>query len=486
MTNRTKAPPRSHGSRVGKDVDVLKPYNWRELKKVVEDGLTSLPVAPRAPRRALALGGGGPAVGVSVGFLLALEEWNDACEQRRESHKRIDFPVWLGGSVGAWLAVLYHISEEQQFGSPKRAERARQWMRLFFRDASTYRLFPAPVTFTPDLPEMISAGLAHILDPRQYRDLIVPATIASAHEEMVRFLGDPKRWNPGDFNLLMLNAVMAPSPASRFLMGLIYKSEVPGLNKLWFDERYSLMQEVSSRLNHLQSPSCPEIYINAYNLAAQHLQIFSNRLDNEALDHLPALKPITAQALSAASALPYVMAPVEIDGQLHMEGALIDSFCLDTVYDLASGQNADTAINEVWISQIVDHTQIKAPTNLLEALNNLIMLYAGTTSRDDVSMFVNDYNFRQYLGHLLLSEKASRGRKARLYRPRPIEVIRLPVPRGTTHFWTHENFDLSVMNAKGACASIIRVYADGLKKDGKRTPDPGNFFPTNPVSVQPR
>ncbi len=39
---------------------------------------------PRKPRRALALGGGGPAVGISLGFLLALQEWNDrmAAEDR--------------------------------------------------------------------------------------------------------------------------------------------------------------------------------------------------------------------------------------------------------------------------------------------------------------------------------------------------------------------------------------------------------------------
>lgn len=450
---------KQHGQNSG--ARPMKPIAWPELRERVRDVLRLVPLKERRPRRALALGGGGPAVGISVGFLCALERWNDTCED----HQKIDFPVWVGGSVGAWLAVLYHISEEAQFQSTGRSDRARKWIRRFFRDDASYEGFPAPTTFTPDLPEMIRAAVGFMMDPRLYASLVVPQNISQAYRELGSFLGDPSRWNPGDVNLLMLNAVMAPSPASRLLMSLLYKTEVKGLNKLWFDERYSIMQEVSSRLHHLQDAQCPQIYINAYNLEDRHLQVFSNRPEcSQAAGTAVPVKPITTASLCAASALPFVMEPVVIDGKPHMEGALIDSFCIDVVHGLAADTKSQRSINEVWISQIVDHTQINPPRHLLDALNNLIMLYAGTTSQDDIAMFVNDYNYQQYLAHSVLSREGTAKSPGEVYVPRPIEVIRLPVQADTRHYWTFSNFDHSVDLSEKACWKVIEAYGRSLTK----------------------
>ena len=146
-------------------------------------------------------------------------------------------------------------------------------------------------------------------------------------------------------------------------------------------------------LTKLAGEDKPHIYINSYNLDTRESDIFSNRPSPKGDQH-PNL-PITMPALCASSALPYILSPVQLDNGLHMEGALIDSFCFEAIH------NRHDDLNEVWVSQIVDHKQVKPPGNLLEALNNLIMLYAGTTSRHDVEIFAHDLNRNEVMHKLL-------------------------------------------------------------------------------------
>jgi hypothetical protein len=133
----------------------------------------------RKPKRALALGGGGPAVGISIGFLLALEEWNQRQEGRPDH--QIEFPVWVTGCVGGWLACLYHLCEKPQ------ATNVQAAMRKFFRETDMYENFPCPKTFTPNIPAQIAAGLETLTDPARYKDLIVPQQITQAYRDILDF-----------------------------------------------------------------------------------------------------------------------------------------------------------------------------------------------------------------------------------------------------------------------------------------------------------
>jgi len=86
-------------------------------------------------KRALALGGGGPAVGLSIGALNALKEAG------------ITFDVWTCACIGAWLGVVYNQAEpgkqintcEQFFGkflgptTNIRASRLPESSRQIFR-----------------------------------------------------------------------------------------------------------------------------------------------------------------------------------------------------------------------------------------------------------------------------------------------------------------------------------------------------------------
>jgi predicted acylesterase/phospholipase RssA len=404
----------------------------------------------RRPRRALALGGGGPAVGISLGFLLALEQWNQQQDDDGQPERKIEFPVWATGCVGGWLACLYHLCAK-----PGQASQVEKQIRVFFREPDMYKHFPCPTTFTPDIPAQIAAGLKYLIDPGSYRDLVVPKAILQAYRDILDYHLKPSKWNLGDFNFLMLNSVLAPNPASRLLMSLLYKSDVSGLNSIWFGPDYSLLKQFD--LAKLSKRGVPHIYINSYNLEWKRSELYTNHVVSGAK---PPAKPITMPALCASSALPYILTPVAVDGEKHIDGALIDSFCFEAIHCRHND------INEVWISQIVDHSQVKAPANLLEALNNLIMIYAGTTSRHDIEIFVHDVNRHEHFSRLVDAR----------HEFNPIEIFRLPVEPSTNYFWDYDNLDNSIARSKANCLAFIKKYARGISAGGTRKPSPENFF----------
>src|SRR6476620_7292375 len=89
----------------------------------------------RKPRkRALVLSGGGPAVGVSIGFLKALQD-----------RPEISFDVWSMSCVGAWAGALYFLSPDRT----NKYEFAHDVIRSFFRPDEVYDAFPTPTVFLP-------------------------------------------------------------------------------------------------------------------------------------------------------------------------------------------------------------------------------------------------------------------------------------------------------------------------------------------------
>ena len=106
-------------------------------------------------------------------------------------------------------------------------------MNGFFREDDVYDKFPCPTVFLPDIPEY-HVLFSLMVDPRSYVNLIVPSEIKKGYYDILDYYLRPSRWSYGDFCHLMLNSVMAPNPVSRFLMSMMYKSEMQGQNKLWF------------------------------------------------------------------------------------------------------------------------------------------------------------------------------------------------------------------------------------------------------------
>jgi len=359
-------------------------------------------------KRALTLAGGGPAVGIGLGVLKALGEAPE-----------IKFDVWSLSCVGAWLGCLYHVS-------PDRSDKygyAERKMYDFFRDDDAYDKFPCPTVFVPDIPEWIAASLRFTVDPRSYTNLVVPKEILNGYNQLLDFYLTPSKWNYGEFCHLLLNAFLAPNPAARFLMSMIWKNDLPGISKLWYPH-YDLLQSLDIDL--LAGDDVPVLYHNAYNVDAQRLELFSNKDDK--------YQKITTETLCACSGLPYILSPVKINGTTYVEGATIDTVGFKDLLE----NHPD--LDEVWVCRLLDTKEIHPHHNLVEALNNLVMLFAATTSTDDVKLF----RFH------LEKRNAEHNKK--------IALIEFAVDHHCGFEWTHSNLAASVLASHSSAKGRIHQY----------------------------
>jgi predicted acylesterase/phospholipase RssA len=391
-----------------------------------DEKLKKRPISSK--KRALTLAGGGPAVGIGLGVLQALQEFPE-----------IKFDVWSLSCVGAWLGCLYHASPKRTPEDKFRYVKSR--MEGFFRPDEVYDKFPCPTVFLPDISEMISAYLRFMIDRNSYENLVVLEEIQKGYEELLKYYRCPSRWSHGDFCHLMLNSILAPNPAARFLMSMIYKSHIPGLNKLWFGADYHLLKDFD--MNLLDEDDVPKLYHNAYEFGSKdtvgHLQLFSNKDDKK-------YPKITAQSLCACSGLPYILSPVEINGSTYVEGATIDTIGF---WDLLDNH---PDLDEIWVCRILDRRQIRPHHNLVEALNNLVMLFAGTTSIDDVKLFRFHLERRN---ELIATHAASKRQK-----PRLIDLFEFQVDFQTDYEWTHSNLHKSARRSYDRAKDTIHHYIE--------------------------
>ena len=281
-------------------------------------------------KRAIALSGGGPAVGLSLGALQRLEKESD-----------IRFDVWSTACIGGWVAALYNQAPPGQ-GS----ETAMNFFRSVFQPDEVYARYPVANVFTPNMDDIVQYMTSFLFNPKSYQHLIIPHKIMDMFSRVGQFMMSPGEWTPHGINDLVFNHVMPAHPLTRFLTSMIYLSPIHGLSRLY----------------------------DAYHLTDQRLELFCNKADGR-------LPIISAQSLCACSALPFLEDTVEIDGKTYCEGALVDTVGLS---DLLTNH---PDLDEVWISRILDTGQIHEPQNLTEALSNLIMLFAAKMSEDQVELF---------------------------------------------------------------------------------------------------
>ena len=354
-------------------------------------------------KRAICLAGGGPTVGLSIGALERIYQEPD-----------IRFDVWSLACIGAWLGVAWNAAEPGQ-----EVQAANAFFRGKFRPDDVYDRFPIAAAFAPDFEAAASNALDFTLDSKNYQNLVIPEAIKDASETIMEFMGDPSKWTPANFNHLMLNQVMAVNPMTRFMTSWMYLSKTNGLSRIWYPDS-PIVKEIN--FANLSKPDRPVLYHNAYNLTDQRLELFSNK-DSK-------YQPITGETVCACSALPYIEEPVTMGGKVYCEGATIDTVNFKDL--LANHPDLD----EVWVGRILDHKQIRRPDNLYDALNNLVMLFASTTSEDDVKLF-------KY--HLM--ETGSK-----------VKVIEIPVAHHINYDWNWSNLDRSIHDGRVAAAASLKKY----------------------------
>lgn len=357
-------------------------------------------------KRAIALAGGGPAVGLSLGALKRLHEEED-----------IRFDVWTLSCIGAWLGIAWNQAEEG-----REYETSLDFFRGIFRPDDVYDKFPIASAFAPDWEAAIRNAVEFCVDPRSYHNLVVPDAIQAAAADIAGFMADPRKWSMANLNSLILNQFLAVNPWTRFMTSWIYKSKTKGLSRIYYPDSAFLAQP---DFDSLYKPGRPVLYHNAYNLSDDRLELFSNK---------DAKYPrITAETLCACSALPYIEEPVTIGGKMYCEGATVDTVNFE---DLLKNH---PDLEEVWVSRILDRKQVRKPENLYDALNNLVMLFAATTSEDDVKLF-----------------------KQHVKESRPdIKVIEIPVDHNVDYDWTYSNLDRAMAEGYDAADKVVAAYRKG-------------------------
>ena len=367
-------------------------------------------------KRAITLAGGGPAAGLHIGVLQRLAEAG------------VKFDVWALSCIGAWVGLVYNQCDP--------GKEVDQTYRFFkdgvFRDDVSYKRFPINTVFGSDTFGNLKAWMEFVSNPDNYKDLWQPAKVAESTLQVASFFSNPKNWNEGDFNQLLLNHILAPNPFVRYLASMMYLSDVNGLSRIYYPES-AFMKAI--KFERLFEKDKPFIYHNAWNLSKQQLDLFSNKPDF--------YKNIGAGSLCACSALPFIEGTVELDGNTYCEGALIDTVNFESLLQ----DHPD--LEEIWISRIVDAKQVRKPKNLHDALGNLCQLFAATVGEDDVRLF--KYHVR--------TKKNWTG-----------TIVEIRVSENINFEWSHSNLDRGRAGGYQAADEAVRAYEKHLREtEGRKS-----------------
>jgi predicted acylesterase/phospholipase RssA len=402
----------------------------------------------RPLKRAICLGGGGPAAGLHIGVLEGLEAKGIKFNRQTD--------IWALSCIGAWVGIVYNQAPRN-----RELEEAYEFFRGVFRDDKSFQSFPMNTVFAPDWAGNAEAMWDFLLEPRNYKNVFLPREIMksfmhtmSALREMSAIRrrrrklssGDTEeveefaKFSEGDFNRWVLNDVLAVNPAVRLLTALIYKSQITGLSKLYYPDSKFLN---AIKFGELNAPTKPYIFHNAWNLTRQKLQLFSNR--DPGPPSTETYKRIAAQSLCACSALPFIEQTVVIDGYTYCEGALKDTVNFESLLEDHHHPEVNDPIDEIWISRIVDADQVRPPKDLHDAMANLCELFAATVGEDDVKLFKCHVHKGIHEG-----------------RPRAFKgtIVEIPTSSDITYEWSHRNLEAGRRNGRAAAQAIFAEYMD--------------------------
>ena len=313
-------------------------------------------------KRAIALSGGGPVVGIEIGALKAFEQ------------EKIDFDVYSCACVGSWVGCLYNSLKPD-------ADRLRQ-VEDFFKDEifiadDVYQSFPINYkVFQRDYLGDSQKMMGKIFDADTYRYLFLPNKI---WEYAWKFVTNPPKTT--DEYYYYISEGMALNPFIRLSTELQYKVSKSGVAGL-----ISSGDFVNKFINFDNLfKSDKTVYLNAYNLSQKQMELFVNRNGHSRYSAM------SADALMAGSSVLHYTENRTIAGKedKYCEGAVINTVELDHLLD----DHSD--LDEIWVIKIADYKQITPPKNLIEAELLGVMLPFDTISDDDIVLFsqrLQEYN----------------------------------------------------------------------------------------------
>jgi hypothetical protein len=121
-------------------------------------------------KRAITLGGGGPAAGLHIGVLEGLK------------NNKIEFDVWALSCIGAWVGIVYNQFDDDQ------VERTYNFFRDgVFRDDASYSGFPVNMAFGPDVGAHSRAVIKFLSNPLNYANPLPPTSLQMLSEKACLF-----------------------------------------------------------------------------------------------------------------------------------------------------------------------------------------------------------------------------------------------------------------------------------------------------------
>jgi predicted acylesterase/phospholipase RssA len=384
-------------------------------------------------KRAITLGGGGPAAGLHIGVLEALHAAD------------ITFDVWALSCIGAWVGIVYN-----QCDAGKEVEQTYQFFRDgVFRDDESYKRFPINSVFGTDWRSNTKALREFVTEPDNYDDFVWdPYRMLDSFQESMSLFFDHmpgrdkkfRKLDEGDLNRWILNQVMAPNPFVRYFTSMMYLSHVTGLSRINYPNS-DFMKGIKFERLFEKAKKNTFIFHNAWNLNDRKLALFSNHPMKKTNKEY--VGPISASTLCACSALPFIEQTVAMDGVTYCEGALVDTVNFESLIE----EHGDE-LDEIWVSRIVDTKQIRKPEDLHDALANLCELFAATVGEDDVKLFKYHVQY----------DKPKSGKRWKG------TVVEIHVPAHIDFKWNHHNLDKGRKLGRAAAEEAIAAYkAAGTK-----------------------
>lgn len=419
-------------------------------------------------KRAITLGGGGPAAGLHIGVLEALAAHD------------IEFKVWSLSCIGAWVGIVYN-----QFD--KNEDRAEQTYQFFkngvFRDDEGYERFPINTVFGPDWRSNLQALNNFVTDRDNYKDFMWdPYRMMDVFQDSMKILFDQlpdknqnkkfTKLDEGDLNRWILNQAMAPNPFVRYLTSMMYLSNINGLSRINYPNS-EFMKGI--KFEELTKSEKPHIFHNAWNLDQQKLAFFSNQPMKKTNPKYEYKGCIDARTLCACSALPFVEGTVEIDKVTYCEGALVDTVNFESLLEEHHNPPNDK-LDEIWVSRIVNSKQIRKPENLHDALANLCQLFAATVGEDDVKLFKYHVKYDR-LETRKNGKSGKNGKNGEEEKQWNGILVEIHVPGHINFKWNHSNLDNGRALGKAAAEQAFQRYE---KEKDKSHPNKPLFINENP------
>lgn len=356
-------------------------------------------------KRALVPGGGGPGLGGILGVLDVLAD-----------HGMTDsFKVISASCIGAWVAVVYYSREDTQ------AERATyDWFKPVFQPADVHSSWPVNRIFAADYRGNAKAHLQYLTDPKTLRDAFVPAEMFNVGIDTLKYMMSPGKWLDESTTNILIASWMGAHPVTRLLAGLQYRTAQNGMFRIFYEDA-PLLREL--HIHNLYKPDRPEIRFNAVNLSLPTPAgvLFTNRIDQYGM--------IDARTLCACSALPSIFSPIEIKGDIHCEGATVDTVQFINLLE----DHPD--LDEVWIIRIVGLNQAAPPRDATEALANSFMIPAASIGELNIEAFRAKAKALNWQGR----------------------IIEIPVPKLKWE-WSIPNLELGHRLGTEAARAVVEEY----------------------------